>query len=145
MVHNSSTGMEIVLTSTLSNSTLSERDADLHLPNRYFPPECGANNHRCSILHIERSKTSYYIIPSIGGFIILSHSANYSDQEDFQASFVNITEKCNPTKSFYTRNYIVVACMDLPTGSEGEIFYLRYDFSTVRGTLLTLTNIEVQV
>ena len=145
MVHNSSTGMDIVLTSTLSNTTLSEheRDADLHLPNRYLPPECGTNNYRCSILHIEKSETSYYIIPSIGGFIILSHSANYSNQVKLQTSFITI-EKCNPTKAFYTGNYVVVACMDLPTGSRGKIFYLRYDFSapngdTARDTTLTYT------
>ena len=124
--------------------TLSKRN----LPNRYLPTECGANNYRCNILHLQRSKTSYYIIPSIRGFLILSHDANYTDQEEFRdhVSFIPVAQECNPTKAFYTGNYIVVACMYLPTGSDGEIFYFRYDFSTqsdtVRDTILMNTGVQ---
>ena len=148
MVHNSSTGMLVTLASTMKNTTVTLRERNLS--NHYLPPECGANNYRCSILHFVRSETSYYIIPSIRGFLILSHSTNYADQEEFRdhVLFVPITEKqCNPTKAFYTGIYVVIACMNLPTGSDGKIFYLRYDFTipsddNMGNTVLTDTTFQ---
>ena len=128
MAHNSSTGVQILLTSSLSMG-----NKILNLSNHYLPPECGANYHRCSILHFQRSGLSYYIIPLIGGFMALSHSANYTDvnsAEELEKLFVAMTEKCNPTKAFSAReDKIYIACMNLQTRPKGTLYYLSYDFS----------------
>lgn len=151
MVHNSSTGMQILLTST-SNHT---QNKSVDLPNHSLPPEC-ENGHHCGILHFEHSGISYYIIPAIGGFIILSHTANHtghSSTEDIQTSFISITEKCNPTQAFYAgpegHYHIVIACMDLQTRPRGIIYYLQYYFSPAstnagRGSIFKNTNLLVQ-
>ena len=129
MVHNSSTGMQILLTST-SNHT---QNKSVDLPNHSLPPEC-ENGHHCGILHFEHSGISYYIIPAIGGFIILStaNHTGHSSTEDIQTSFISITEKCNPTQAFYAGSeghyHIVIACMDLQTRPRGIIYYLAILF-----------------
>ena len=74
----------------LSTSTL--------IPNKYLPPECGENYHRCDILHFEHSGISYYILPSIRGFITLSYRIGDTHEEP-QMAFVNITEECNPIQA----------------------------------------------
>ena len=144
MVRNSSTCIQILLTSAkLNNSTPSD---SVNISNHYLPPECGDNNHRCDILHFESSEFSYYIIPSIRGFVVLSHGAN--NIQDLQTSFINITEKCNPLQAFYAgpegRNHIVVACMDLQTRPRGILYYLQYRFSpsnTGRGSIIRNTEL----
>ena len=149
MAHNSSTGMQILLTLT-SNST---QNKSMDLPNHYLPPEC-ETNHLCGILHFEHSGISYFIIPSIGGFVVLSHTANYiAHVEEVQTSlnFVNVTETCNPIRAFYAgpegHYHIVIACMDLQTRPHGTIYYLQYYFSPAnvgRGSIFKNTNLLVQ-
>lgn len=152
MVHNSSTGMQLLL--TIISNINSTRNKSVDLPNHYLPPEC-ENDHHCGILHFEHSGISYYIIPSIGGFVVLSHIiANYTGQiEEVQMSlnFMNITEKCNPIQAFYAgpegRYHIVIVCMDLQTRPLGIIYYLQYYFSPGnigRGSILKNTNLLVQ-
>ena len=144
MVRNSSTGIHILLTSAkLNNSTPSD---SVNISNHYLPPECGDNNHHCDILHFESSEFSYYIIPSIRGFVVLSHGTN--NIQDLQTSFINITEKCNPLQAFYAgpegRNHIVIACMDLQTRPRGILYYLQYRFSpsnTGRGSIIRNTKL----
>ena len=112
-------------TMNLSTSTL--------IPNQYLPPECGDNNHRCGILHFEHSGISYYVLPSIRGFITLSHYIG--DTQEPQKTFINVTEEfeCNPVRAFLTGpegSYrIVIACMELRTHPRGVIYYLQYYFS----------------
>ena len=88
------TGMDVrfyqASTMNLSTSTL--------IPNKYLPPECGENYHHCDILHFEHSGISYYILPSIRGFIALSHCTGGTHEEP-QMTFVNITEECNPVQA----------------------------------------------
>ena len=140
IAHNSSTGIQILLTSATSKSN-STPNKLIGLPNHYLPPECGDNNHRCGILQFEYSGISYYIIPSTGGFVVLSHSDNYTGHADeVQISFINITEQCNPIKAFYAgpegHHHIVIACMDLQTRPRGIIYYLQYYFNVERGSVI---------
>jgi hypothetical protein len=149
MVSNSSTGIQILLTSAAHNNPISSASS-VNIPNHYLPPECD-NSNRCSILHFESFGLSYYIIPSIRGFVILSHIA---DHTAIQTTFITITEECNPTKAFYdgpaegrtTCVYnIVVACTDLQTQPQGIIYYLQYRFfpnSTGSGRGLIMRNYE---
>ncbi len=142
MVSNSSTGIQILLTSAANSSTSSA--SSVNISNHSLPPECGDSN-RCSILHFESFGLSYYIIPSIRGFVILSHRANHTS---IQTTFINIAEECNPTKAFYDgpaegrTAYVynlVVACTDLQTQPHGIIYYLQYRFlpnSTRRGSIV---------
>ena len=126
MVSNSSTGMKILLTSAANNST--SASASVNISNHYLPPEC-RNRNLCSILDFESNRFSYYIIPSIRGFVILSHRTNHTA---IQITFVNIAEECNPMKAFhdgtaeghtaYVYN-IVVACTDLQIQPRGIIYY----------------------
>ena len=142
MVSNSSTGMKILLTSAANNST--SASASVNISNHYLPPECRDRN-LCSTLNFESNRFSYYIIPSIRGFVILSHRTNHTA---IQTTFVNIAEECNPMKAFhdgtaeghtaYVYN-IVVACTDLQTRPHGIIYYLPYRFfpnSTGRGSIV---------
>ena len=129
MVQNlTQTGMKLQIyqASTMSLSK------SIPVPNQYLPPECGDNNHRCGVLHFEHSGISYYIIPSIRGFVKLSHRIG-DTQQDPQISFINVTEECNPIQAFLTGpegSYrIVIACMDLQTRPHGVIYYLQYYFS----------------
>ena len=134
MVGNSSTGTRILLASTASNSTPS---VSVNVSSHYLPLECGDSNH-CNILHFENSGFSYYIIPSIRGFLTLSHRADHTDA--IHTTFMNVAEECNPTQAFYDgRNHIVIACVDLQTQPRGIIFYLQYHFSpnsTGRGSII---------
>ena len=138
MVSNSSTGIQLVLTSATNN--FSPR-ASVNISDHYLPPECGKSN-RCNILHFESGEFSYYIIPSIRGFATLSHKA---DDTDIQTKFISIGEECNPTQTFYDgpaerHNYnIVITCVDLQTQPHGIIYYLQYRFfpnSTGRGSIM---------
>ena len=118
MVSNSSTGTQILLTSTASNSTPS---ASVNTSSHYLPPECGDSNH-CNILHFETNGFSYYIIPSIHGFLTLSHRADHTDA--VHTTFMNVAEEYNPTQAFYDgHNHIVIACVDLQIRPRGIIFY----------------------
>ena len=143
MVSNSSTGMKILLTSAANNST--SASASVNISNHYLPPECRDRN-LCSILDFESNGFSYYIIPSIRGFMILSLRTNHTAMPE--TKFVNIAEECNPMKAFhdgtteghtaYVYN-IVVACTDLQTRPHGIIYYLPYHFfpnSTGRGSIM---------
>ena len=154
MARNSSTGMQIYLTST-NNSPRPRLNKSVNLPNRYLPPEC-ENGHLCGILHFEHSGISYYIIPSIGGFVLVSNTVKtnntgHADTDEIQTSFISITENCNPTRAFYAgpegRYHMVIACMDLQTRPHGTIYYLQYYFSPAnvgRGSILRSTNLLVQ-
>ena len=142
MVSNSSIGMQILLTSAANNST--SASASVNISDHYLPPECRDRN-LCSILNFESNGFSYYIIPSIRGFVILSHLI--TNDTAIQTTFVNIAEECNPVKAFhgmaeghtaYVYN-IVVACTDLQTQPYGIIYYLPYRFfpnSTGRGLIV---------
>ena len=143
MVSNSSTGMKILLTSAANNSISASASVNI-ISNRYLPPECRDRN-LCSTLNFESNRFSYYIIPSIRGFVMLSHRTNHTA---IQTTFVNIAEECNPMKAFhdgtaeghtaYVYN-IVVACTDLQTRPHGIIYYLPYRFfpnSTGRGSIM---------
>ena len=136
MVQNSTlrTGMHLQLYQT-STMTLSTLDV---IPNHYLPPECGDQNQRCGILNFEYSGISYYIIPSIRGFVTLSLYINNTQEP--QKSFIDITEECNPIKAFYAgpegRYHIVIACMDLQTRPRGIIYYLQYYFNVGRGSVI---------
>ena len=130
MVSNSSTGMKILLTLAANNSTSASASVNI-ISNHYLPPEC-RNRNLCSTLNFESNRFSYYIIPSIRGFVMLSHRTNHTA---IQTTFVNIAEECNPMKAFqdgtaeghtaYVYN-IVVACTDLQTRPHGImiIYYL---------------------
>ena len=127
-------------TMSLSTSTV--------IPNQYLPPECGVNiNHRCGILHFEHNGISYYILPSIRGFIKLFHRTGDAQQEP-QKSFINITQECNPVRAFLTGpegSYrIVIACMDLQTRPHGVIYYLQYYFSPDTGVLKKSTSFQIR-
>ena len=135
MVSNSSTGTQILLTSAANNST---PGVSLNISSHYLPPECSDSNH-CKILHFESSGFSYYIIPSIRGFVTLSHRADHTDA--VHTTFMNIAEECNPTQAFYDdrRNHLVIACLDLQIRPLGIIHYLQYRFSpngTGRGSII---------
>ena len=142
MVSNSSIGMQILLTSAANNST--SASASVNISDHYLPPECRDRN-RCKILNFESNGFLYYIIPSIHGFLILSHGTNH---KAIQTTLVDIAEECNPTKAFhdgtaeghtaYVYN-IVVACTNLQTQPRGIIYYLPYRFfpnSTGRGSIV---------
>ena len=144
------TGMDVrfyqASTMNLSTSTL--------ILNKYLPPECSKNYHRCDILHFEHSGISYYILPSIRGFIALSHRVNDMYEEP-QMTFVNIAEECNPVQAFLTgpegSNRIVIACIELQTRPLGTIYYLQYYFSPdtdsegqSRGVIRKSTSLQIK-
>ena len=124
MVRNSSAGMQILLMSA-SNHVSRLLNDSVNISNCYLPSECGDNKDRCDILYFENSGFSYYIIPSIQGFVTLSHGTDY---EDVQTSFISIVSECNPTQAFYDdySNNIAIACMDLQTQENERIYYLPY-------------------
>ena len=101
------------------------------IAGHYLPPECRVNNHLCGILHFGHPNgTSHYIIPSIGGFVVLSLWANYNNQTNKLPwkSFVNVTKICNPTKAFLARhNRIIVACMHLQSQPEGILYIMNFN------------------
>lgn len=142
MVHNSSTGVQALFTSTMSMNT-----SIIDLPNHYLPSECGYNNHRCGILHFEHNRYSYYIIPLIRSFVMLYHSVDYMDPElEMQKVFVNVSEECNPTRAFRVRaNHVIIACMDLQSRSKETLYYLNYDliFPSSTGSSLISRNTEL--
>ena len=124
------------------------RSLSTQIPNQYLPPECGENNHRCGILHFEHNAISYYILPSIRGFVTLSHHIGVTQEP--QKSFTNITKECNPVRAFLTGpegSYrIVIACMDLLTRPHGIIYYLQYYFSpNTEGRGVIRKNTELQI
>ena len=101
--------LQIYQASTTTQST------SIQIPNHYLPPECSENNRRCDILHFEHNETSYYILPSIRGFVTISHPIGNTQEP--RKSFTNVTEECNPVQAFLTGpegSYrIVIVCMDL--------------------------------
>ena len=127
MAHNSNTGIQILLTSTTPSKM---NNSVMDIPNHYLPPECDANNDRCGILHFEHNGCSYYIIPLIRSFMMLSRSVDYTDHaEETQQFVVNVSEECNPIRVFHTKgNHLVVACVDLQARPRGILYYLNYDF-----------------
>ena len=120
MVRNSSTGIQLLFTSNHVSRSV-------NISNRYLPPECGDKD-RCVLLQFESSGFSYYIIPSIRGFVTLSHGTDY---EDVQTLFISTERECNPTQAFYDErsNNIVIACIDLQTRPRGIIHHLPYRFA----------------
>ena len=130
MAQNASTGIQIILTST---KTTNSSPINITIADHYLPPECGVN-HLCGILqfgqnkHKTGGKISHYIVPLIGGFMMLS--VDRTNEELLpQRSVVNVTENCNPTRAFLARNnHITVACMNLQTRPRGILHYLSYEF-----------------
>ena len=145
MVWNSSIGMQILLISASNHSSQMQNDS-MNISNHYLSPECGDKN-RCDILHFESSGFSYYIIPSIRGFVSLSHG---TDLLDYQTSFISVAEECNPTQAFYDEysNNIAIACMNLQTRPHGIMYYLPYHLALNndgrRGLIIRNTELVVQ-
>ena len=130
MAHNASTGIQAILTST-EDADVDSPPITLTIAGHYLPPECEVN-HLCGILHFGHpSGTSHYIIPSIGGFVVLSHWADYDNRtkELPWNSFVDVVENCNPTKAYLARrnHKIIIACMDLQSRPHGILYYMHYN------------------
>ena len=120
---NASAGTQVVLASGNDSPPVSTAIA-----GHYLPPECRVN-HLCSILDFGHpSGTSHYIIPSIGGFVLLSHWADYDNRLPWHL-FHDVTEDCNPTSAFLARSnqILVVACMNLRSRPHGTLYYMHYD------------------
>ncbi len=135
MASNASAGIRIVLTSTETEAEQADINSslvNLTIAGRYLPPECRVS-HVCDILHSGHlNGTSHYIIPSIRGFVVLYHWAVYNNNRTEELpwnSFIGVTEDCNPTRAFLTRNdrILIVACMDLQSRPEGMLYYIHYD------------------
>ena len=141
MAQNASTGIQIILAST---KTTNSSPVNITIADHYLPPECGVN-HLCGVLHFEQNKTdgeiSFYIIPSIGGFVMLAII-----EEEPQNSFVGVTEECNPTRAFLAEdNHIIIACMDLQ--ARPRLYYLNYNFlpnSTGSGSIVRATELPTR-
>lgn len=127
MASNASTGIQVILAST--EDTNDSPPMNFMIAGHYLPPECRVNNHLCSVLHFGHPNgTSHYIVPSIRGFVVLSLWDNRTDELPWK-SFINVTENCNPTKAFLTRQnrILIIACMDLQSRPEGILYYINYD------------------
>ena len=77
MASNATGGTEVILAST--KDVPNSQPISTTIAGRHLPPECQVN-HLCGILHFGHpSGTSHYFIPSIHGFVVLSHWAEYRD------------------------------------------------------------------
>ena len=130
MASSSSTGIQVILTSTEDGSD--SPPISTTITSHYLPPECRVN-HVCDILHFGHpSGTSHYFIPSIRGFVVLSHWADYKDNHTEELSwysFIGVTENCNPIKAFLARNdrILIIVCVDLQTRPRGSLYYIHYN------------------
>ena len=131
-VYNVSIGVQVIMAASTDNISESPIINDT-IMNRYLPPECSTNHRVCGILHFEHSSgtSSHFIIPLIGGFVMLSHGVDYVSNrtETFRKQFVNVTENCNPTRAFLAaHDRIIIACLDLQSRPRGTLYYLHYYF-----------------
>lgn len=129
MASNASTGIQVILAST--EDAKDSPPVNTTVAGHYLPPECRVN-HLCDILHFGHpSGTSHYIIPSIGGFVVLSHWADYNNRTEELPwkSFIGVTQNCNPTKAFLARRnqILIVACMNLRSRPKGILHHMYYN------------------
>ena len=130
MASNATGGTKTILAST--KDATSSQPINTTIAGHYLPPECQAN-HLCGIFHLGHpSGTSHYIIPSIRGFVVLSHWAEYKDNHTEELpgySFIGVTENCNPIRAFLARDnqILIIACMNLQSRPDGILYYIHYN------------------
>lgn len=100
------------------------------VPGRYLPSlECGKDYTRCGIFVFEQEPTVIAFIPSVGGFLRVTHLRGQGTQNHFE----EVSKPCSPSALFSDGKLLdfrlFIACFNLSLEADGRgsLYFVEFD------------------